>query len=974
MSRLLFGPGDKPLTAEVFKLLAAKSAMATHAQELSVEPYAGANLERRFRAVTAARLSRVFENLTERQQDLLDLVPLLFHINHPLLPGYVSQDTAAGVCDYQPTKSTMRAAKRVSKAFKYERRLLPHFAVLGIYLMGSPGTIAYSRASDLDLWLCHNPDLAPKALAKLTKKARLIESYAKKIGVEMHFFILNAERFRSGKTLTLSTESSGSSQHHLLLDEFYRSSLILAGLPPMWWYVPPDHDQRYDEFIAESTAKRRIIPSNYLDFGGLTGVPTAEFFGAAVWQIYKSIDSPYKSLLKLLLMEAYVAEYPNTVLLSHRFKRAISQPDFDLNDVDPYISMYMRIEEYLSENQDIERLNLVRRAFYLKANERLSARQSKNSNNWRRQLLQSVVNRWGWSEGDIKRLDNRNNWKINTAAEERREIIRCLQKSYSIISDFARTYAKDKKITESDLNALARKLYAAFEKKPHKVEQITRGICKDPSEKILSLHLVRGEDDRETWIIYAGIVTPDQLTNHTPLRQAKSVVDLIAWCHFNHIAGIRTDWRLFTHGHRLAQMEVMKVLGALESKHPKGKIKAAEPRHLTRSARIRTAQMFINVGVDPLGRSLDDNEVLTSNFTDAFQFGGRQHNLIKTVDLVIGNSWEEVFCHQFTGKYALLDAMTEYWRAARTPTIAAKSSFDIYCYSNDYANVIVQRIGEFAKDLTAYFAANTDIPTSKYVLGVGGKYAAIGMHESKPRSQHYDDLPSLIKALGNVETTGQRVHFDSHCLTQTPLPVIYAANKGGTVQVFAEQRNDQARIYVLDQRGALFTQQQTVDDLRMVFDHLNRFITSVLRDPKTRISGNEETPPEAIEFYQILSKDNKAKVNLVAVNFEQARDYFPIRVFADVDETDQSSFTVFCGEVEFSSQHHGSALFTAVAEHVTALRTSQVKYPIYITDFELSPRFIEQRGAANERLPDLLNYKHKFEQHLTAAMGYSSRT
>ena len=71
------------------------------------------NGEKRFLLLNRDRLRRVQASLTPRQRDFLEMLPLLFHINHPLLPGYVSKDTPAGINDYGPTEPTLRAAKRM---------------------------------------------------------------------------------------------------------------------------------------------------------------------------------------------------------------------------------------------------------------------------------------------------------------------------------------------------------------------------------------------------------------------------------------------------------------------------------------------------------------------------------------------------------------------------------------------------------------------------------------------------------------------------------------------------------------------------------------------------------------------------------------------------------------------------------------------------------------------------------------------
>lgn len=64
-------------------------------------------LRGRFLRVNQGRLARAREGLAPRQQTLLSLLALLFHVNHPLLPGYVSDCTPAGVSGYTPDAATL---------------------------------------------------------------------------------------------------------------------------------------------------------------------------------------------------------------------------------------------------------------------------------------------------------------------------------------------------------------------------------------------------------------------------------------------------------------------------------------------------------------------------------------------------------------------------------------------------------------------------------------------------------------------------------------------------------------------------------------------------------------------------------------------------------------------------------------------------------------------------------------------------
>ena len=348
------------------------------------------HLRERFLKVNRLRLARTQEFLNTEQAHFLELIPLLFHINHPDLPGFTSELCPKGVSGYSPGFSALKACKVLFPAVKLERRASHQFDLFSLFCMGSSGTIAYTSKSDFDIWLVHSPGLSRAQVEQLQEKARCIENWALGLRLEVHFFVLDPETFREGKHDSLSSESSGTAQHYLLLDEFYRSGLLLAGRYPVWWLVPPQEEYHYEEYVSMLLSKRFVDESEVIDFGGLGKIPADEFFGAAVWQIYKGISSPFKSVLKLLLMEVYASEYPHIELLGHLYKYAVFSGASELSEIDPYLIMYRKIETYLVGIEDHERLDLFRKCFYFKINIRLSQKLKAVNVDWRREQMQDM--------------------------------------------------------------------------------------------------------------------------------------------------------------------------------------------------------------------------------------------------------------------------------------------------------------------------------------------------------------------------------------------------------------------------------------------------------------------------------------------------------------------------------------------------------------------------------------------------------
>ena len=395
-------------------------------------------LRGRFLSVNQGRMARAMEGLAPRQQSLLRLLALFFHVNHPLFPGYVSDCTPAGVSGYKPDAPTLAAAQQLIRGFACSMgSACASEPIHGLFLMGSLGTLAQTDQSDMDVWICLGPDLSDVALAALRKKCRRLEAWAASQEVEAHFFLIDAQRFAQGECESqLSNDDSAEPRNRLLLDEFYRTAIWLAGRIPMWWWVPVHEEARYAEFTHALLANDVVGRDETIDLGHLAQIAPGEFLGAGLWQLFKGIESPYKSLLKLLLVEVYASEHPRVKCLSLDFKKTVYANRLDLDELDPYVVVYRRIEQYLQGRGELQRLELARRSLYLKVGHKLSS--SETGMRWQRRLLQRLTREWGWDEQHLAMLDNRSQWATQQVSHELRALARELSVSYRSLSQLAR--------------------------------------------------------------------------------------------------------------------------------------------------------------------------------------------------------------------------------------------------------------------------------------------------------------------------------------------------------------------------------------------------------------------------------------------------------------------------------------------------------------------------------------------------------
>ena len=928
-------------------------------------------LKQRFITLNQARLQRTREALRGRQQELLDLLPLLFHVNHPLLPGYATHLTPCGVWGYEPERTVLNLAKALARSFSYKKPTKRQSPILALYFMGSSGTIAHSEESDFDIWLCHDPKLDTAQVIQLQQKARGIEQWGATLGLELHFFLINPDTFRQGDQSRLSSESSGSAQHGLLLDEFYRTAVLLQGQPPLWWLVPPQYEAAYDLYVSELQRKRFLYARDTIDFGGLAHIPAEEFFGAALWQLSKGIDAPYKAILKLLLIESYACDYPAVELLSTRFKQAVYDGVVDPEQLDPYLQMLQQVSDYLQRNNEQQRLQLARRCFYFKADIHLGDRRVERQKGWRQQLLAGLASAWGWSRVDLMLLDTRHQWRVHRVLEERQTLFQALVASYRFLSDFARKYSELSLISQEDLTTLGRKLYTAFERKAGKVELISRGIEAELLEPQLTLVEVRTASEEGGWQLYHGAVSQENLRLESPIKRAHSLTELLAWCHLNQVSGPSTSYAVHSDHSQLSSREVEGLAARIAHHFPLTLLQSSSMGDYARAASLLKCEVYINSGVRLTDSMITTRNLAATGQTDPLAFGHQGESLVLALDLLSVNSWREAMAQRHSGPHALLDALCNYLKwyprsQGRRPPLPA-----FYSGTTALGSAVAQRVEGVFRAVIAQFYDHLDNEGQRHLVTVGNTHYSLWLDGDTPRYEVLQGMLALYAYLGRPLEHYHNTGLDSRTLRESFLPTIFAHNRPGVVQLFFHPLGDNAELYVLDEKGSLFHQATPFHDEQTLLGQLSRFFESVRNRVNFMLQeGQLQGHIDALEFYR-LSSDAIGRHIASAVAPEQGqaiKSYFNLQVIVEQSGTGESLFTLYCDGREFSSLEHGKGLFDAVVRHVLALRDSGQRYPIYITDISLDRSVVGEENVGKMQTIHFLNYKRRIEEQLNRAM------
>lgn len=894
-------------------------------------------LRKRFLTVNHDRLQRAHLILSSRQQSVLRLLPLLLHVNHPLLPGYVSSSTPAGISGFEPSSELIQEAQSFARSFTYKapRGYRVEHPLYALFLMGSLGTVAYAEDSDMDFWLCHSAELTPSQLQELRKKCDLLQVWAASLGAKIYLFLIEPQQFTHGQynDHQLTLDDCGTTQHYLLLDEFYRTALWLAGRTPLWWLVPVYEEHRYAEYCATLLAKRFVRSEDVLDLGCMAHIPTSEFVGAGMWQLYKGIESPYKSLLKLLLIEVYASEHPQVHCLSLAYKQAVYANQLDADELDAYVMLYRRLERYLLERNELERLELVRRCFYLKVGKRLTQSRLARSKSWQRMLLERLTDAWGWSERVLARLDQRHQWKVDQAQQERRLLVNELTRSYRFLSQLARQMQAEQAINARDLALLGRRLYAAFERKAGKVEYLNPGIAPDLSEETVTLvQSVNSASEHVDWRVYRGSLAGLEWQDHMPLKRAKELIPVLAWAYLNGVIDESTRLSVLAYSSDLNELEVRGILKSFRRVMPLPFAPATEKALLTSSYPSQVV-LLVNVGVDPLPQHSQANIHMASDQVDALSFSGLRENLVLSIDQVMLNSWNELIVSRFSGDNALLQCLSQLLNDCAGQQAAPQ--VHIACFCQNRAASIVKRVEQVVSQVFSNIQLGCD---SRYLLQIEQQLHVLDWRAGRAGFISFADAAELVEYLSQEQAQYMRWRVDEYALLGHVLKFILPVGRADAVQVFYRVNGPQALIYVLDERNGLWQHTQPFIDEHRLLMPLQRFLSSLqYRHAVTETFANDPlaSQPLSINYHRIYpdGQDSPQRIERCRLaSGERELGFYAVQVIYEEDGT----LTLYCNHQEFSELQYGAQLYQQVARYILSMRQTAERYPCYITDMDLS--------------------------------------
>jgi adenylate cyclase, class 1 len=807
------------------------------------------NIKKELEELANLKRERALVGMPDEFQQVFLLLPALFHYHTPELPGYMESNIPSGIACYQLSTDTKKLLKHKFNFVptKNKTKVTRAPAISALYSMGSTCSMGQSVQSDLDIWICIENSLTDQQKEFLQLKCRLIEDWAATLQVKLTLFVVDADRFINKHHECLMGENCGSAQHILLLEEFYRSANLLAGKFLLWFVVPHNFTvnnviySTYEQCVNAMVDLNLIERDQWIDFGPLTNLSAEEYFGASLWQLYKSIDSPFKAVLKTMLLEAYSWIYPQNKPVAYQMREFIQKGEIHNGMyLDSYYMLLDRISKYLIEINDWQRLELIRNCFYLKINEKLSI--PMKSPSWRRAILSDLVKSWGWNKQQIAKLDACQKWKIGQVREMHEILLHTMMAGYRNLLNFGRRNNLDSQISPKDLAILTRKLYAAFEVLPGKITTLKLNISDNLQEEVLTfIHVAKDRINRSGWYVYNQKPMLKSIVGHQYLEYSKYLVKLVGWCYFNGLIADSTSF-YYRDGENRNNTKINKLIEDLKKYFPIDVPTATEDQ-LYGPCEIRHLAIILNLEDDPTVNIELDDQVTNS----VLNYGQHELSLVGSIDLLYRNSWNEIRVLHFSGTLSVLEAikalLNRMHKDADLP-----SSIEIFCYSEYLSNEIKQDMKKLMDECIDLRLTTTENNSTQVKpLRVGGASWYLFFERLGVSSHQFDNAIDFYGAVSNNKIQGRPLNIldETNELPKEIDSVAYA----GIIQFFFENTDSGFDLFILNEHNQVEIYRNCNGSRDNMVKDINEFY--VLSDDRFTFTTSSSVNFNLPQFYQI---------------------------------------------------------------------------------------------------------------------------
>lgn len=418
------------------------------------------------------RISLGLEKLGMDKTELVVLLPYLlqsdlFEKRKQLMKKY----PLFSIEGYFPDYRTWDLIQKHFDKFELEEPEAGSPRILALYTMGSFGTLAQVLSSNVDYWICLEGDGRNKEL--LQEKLSLIREWAyQEFGLDFRFQVFDQSEFLDRRFGYKEGESAGAAQSLIRKEEFYRSALKLQGRDLLWWLTPPEtSDGDYAAIATELQQSPMGWGRTILDLGNVSDSPREEYIRALLWQIIKTFESPYITIMLFARLQRFLLQGDGRQdKLCERLKGNIFAGERSLTKRDPFAVLFVEVRNFFASMKDEQGLELINLAFILKSQCESEASDLQTPLSIQRN--RAVAELFGSRESGVTEVCRLTKSSFDNLSRIGALINAFIYKSFETVHGAYEKTMGTVPAQSPELTKLGRKIASAFSKRANKIDRI----------------------------------------------------------------------------------------------------------------------------------------------------------------------------------------------------------------------------------------------------------------------------------------------------------------------------------------------------------------------------------------------------------------------------------------------------------------------------------------------------------------------
>ncbi|VAW59302.1 hypothetical protein MNBD_GAMMA11-1008 [hydrothermal vent metagenome] len=884
-----------------------------------------------------SQLDGLSEYTSDEIHKYIKLIPLFLHLNHKMLPGYISDQlpgyVQSGVYGYQADKATVNDARLLNSKFRYQHEeIVKNAAVESVFFQ--------RRLVDGSFlcWIFNKPDLSSEMLDALKTKIEKISQWLYSRGAAIKFICLSGDDFISDKkNKALNNDKA------LFLDNFYSESIVLAGKYPVWWLVSPSKEGEYSACVEHIKQARFVDNDEFIDLASPAEVTRKDFLYFSVNQVQTVKLSAEICLVNLLVID----------------NKSRAWPDLD--------GVSFRLKEYLYQNKQSINLpgiltELLRETFsqyagnkHLYTEDRLFSWIKANPGKLNPEIAECFLAAKDYREVRLEGVDN-----ILASLSYFKAIADEIRQLFGSIVDTC-WQRKEEGEEDSNLLLVARNMQELLSDSANRVPLYN---SKDITDILFDRILLRYQ--HSSWSLLAGTSRGDE----TILDDFTSLLGLLAWCWLNRVVNHSTQISIDCPSHQVRQIEARYVLEILMQYLDPKIVSSIPPKVFEKPAQPLKSLLFMSLlNESDVQRMAKDSLVFSQSL-----FGTSTGPVMHCEQLII-NSWGDVYTKEYTGNagmlqclcewthHAPLDASAEYVsRKTDKDVLVQPQSLKAFSYGTGDSTHIAQRMEQIYSEIINFFY-KCKISAGRFVLRMENTCYVVTADNGLLAASEIGRQKALIEYLQAAVDVYQDTALERLAFTEQPLCEMYQRNKKNVLQVFFQIKSRRYHVWVLDEKGTLWTDIVNVYDRDSYVIHWLYLFRNIRVILKKKSAENSDLP--SLEICQIsinpLGEFEFHTKGAEALSGE--KQFYELQVKIEVSDNDDQLSLVFEDQVFLYSEFRQNVLMECI-QYMSASMSGGGHRPVFVTDIDIPLSLYHVAMPEMLQISHILKFKRNFEHRI----------